>query len=1055
MIRWFAGHPTAANLLLILFLATGALAIPSLVRETFPDFRDTEVEILIPYRGASAGEVDGAICGPLWEAVQGVEDLDTLTCTAQDNRARAVAVMAAGGDAIRFQTALRTEVGAIDSFPDRADAAQLRELHRTDVVASVAVWGSMPLHDLDLYATGLAERLAALPEIARVNRSGLGTRQFRVEAPRAVLAQHGLTAAGLAQVIGAQSLDQPAGTLETRGGDLRLRLTEERRSPEALAALPVLVLDNGARLSLGDVAVITEAHSPPEDRAFVNGQPAILLEVHKSRGQDALRALEALRTGIAAEVAALPAAPGGEQGLGVEIVQDTTSIVRDRLAMLLKNGATGLVLVILLMTLFFRPSLAFWAAMGLPVAMAGALAFMALTGLSLNMITMVALLMAIGIVMDDSIVLSDSIAVEAAAQPEGGIEAVVRGVGLVAPGVLASFLTTVAVFGPLSFLTGTLGKVLEVLPLVLIAALAASLIEAFVILPRHLRHMAEAGTRPPGAFRRRFDAGFDVLREGVGRIADLAIRLRWLTAGMAIAALVLTVGAMVSGIVKREAFPDIDGDVLEARLLMPQGTPLARTEAAVAQIEAALTRVDATLSPEQPGGQALVIRRITRFNRNVSAGESGAHVATVSADLLGAETRATNLDTIAALWHGEIGALPGASALIIAEPGIGPQGVALDLRLTHPDFAILAREAGLLRAELETYAGVRNALVNLRPGKPELHLTLTENAPALGLTAAEVAAQLRGAFLGTALSEVRSATADGTLAHEVEVILDPADRDSPSDFEAFAFLLADGRSVPFGTVVRLTEARGWGTITSVNGARGVGVQADVVPSLGNADAITAELRAGFLADRAAAVPGLGVHIEGQAANLAQTGGSILRGFLLGLLGIYLVLSFQFRSYAEPLIVMLTIPLALIGVVWGHWLTGFDISMPSMMGAASLAGIVVNNAILLVEVIKARAAEGMALASAAGAAVRARFRPIAITVGTTVIGMLPLLNEPSLQAQVLKPLVVSMVFGLLASSVLVLVVLPAFYAILDDLGLSRLGGGARNARNVHPQPRPGS
>ena len=1025
MIRWFAGHPTAANLLLILFLAVGALTLPTLVRETFPDFRDSEVEITVTYRGATAGEVEDAICRPLWDALQGVESLREMTCSAQDNRARAIAVMAGNGTVLRFVNAIRTEVGAIDSFPDRADPALVRELFRTDVVASVAVSGALPLHDLDLYADRLADRIAAMPEIALVNRSGIGTRQFRIEARRAVLVQHGLTVAGLANVLGAQSLDQPAGTLETPGNDLRLRLTEERRSIAELAALPVLVLDNGARLVLGDVATITETHTPVEERAYLDGVPAILLEIHKPRGTDALRALDALRGLIDREAEAAP------RSLQVLVVQDTTSIVQDRLSMLLRNGAVGLVLVVIVMSLFFRPGLALWAAMGLPVAMAGSLAWMAATGLTLNMITMVALLMAIGIVMDDSIVLSDSIAVEAA-KGGNGIDAVVRGVAAVAPGVSASFLTTVAVFGPLSFLSGTMGKVLEVLPIVLIAALAASLIEAFLILPHHLRHEADRVVKAPGFFRRTFDGAFEVLREGMGRLADLAIKARYLTTGLAIAALVLTVGAIAAGVVKREAFPDIDGDVVEARIMMPQGTPLARTQEAVAQVEAALGRVNDAFTPGQPDEQSLVIRRITRFNRNVSAGETGAHVATVSVDLLGAETRTTTLDEIITAWREAIGPLPGASSLIIAEPGLGPQGIALELRITHRDLDVLHQSAALLLAELETYRGVRNPLVDLRPGNPELRLTLTEGAPALGLTSAEVASQLRAAFLGAALTEVRT----GAIAHGVELILTHEDRDQLADLAEFTFLLADGRTVPLDTVLRVAEARGWGTITHVDGLRSVTIEADVDPRLGNADAITADLRAEFLPALTAQTPGLQIHVEGQAANLAETSGSILKGFALGLLGIYLVLSFQFRSYAEPIIVMLTIPLALLGVVWGHWAMGYDISMPSMMGAASLAGIVVNNAILLVEVIKSRRAEGFDLVKAAGAAVRARFRPILITVTTTVMGMVPLLTEASLQAQVLKPLVVSLVFGMLASTLLVLLVLPAFYGILDDLGLAK-------------------
>ena len=1019
MIRWFTGHPTAGNLLLLLFLAAGFFATPGLLRETFPDFRAVEAEIVVPYRGAAAEDVETAICAPLWDGVQSVEGLETFTCTAQAGRARAVATMAPGNDALRFVNSLRTEVSAIDTFPERADPAVVRELHRTDPVTSVAISGDLPLSELDFYADGLSDRLTALPGVARVTRGGLGTRTLTISVSRTAMEGHGLTPAALAMAIAAQNIDLPIGTLEGDGAELTVRFTAERDTAAELATIPVMVLPNGATLTLSDVALIEERFEPPHDRAFVDGAPAIVLDVAKALNADALRVLDGVATLVAEETTHLPAS------IRVEVVQDVTSIIRDRLVMLVQNGVIGLVLVVIVMSLFFRPGFAIWAAMGLPVAFAGAFLWMALTGLSLNMMTLVALLMAIGIVMDDSIVIADSIAVHAAEDPT--VETITKGVTAVAPGVISSFLTTLAVFLPLAFLAGELGAVLEVLPVVLLAALAASLIEAFFILPHHLKGGMKNTT--PSRFRTRFDAGFDTLRErGVGRLADAAIKARWLVAGLAIGALILTVGALVGGVVKREAMPEIDGDVLEARLMLPAGTPLARATEAVVQVEAALDRVNERLSPEQPAAQTLVIRRITRLGRNLSTGENGAHVATVAVDLLGAETRANSLDEIVTLWREEIGPLAGVSSLILTEPGIGPQGIAVELRLTHVDLVALEAAGRTTLAELETYAGVRNAILDLRPGATELRLTLSPGAEALGLTATDVAGQLRAAFLGTQLSEIRRAD----LAWDLEVRLPDIERVTRADLNDFKIALPDGVTVPLSSIVTIDEARGWGGITRRNGLRTLTIAADVDGRIGNADAITAQLVDGFLPDLVSATPGLDFEVGGQAANSAETVASILRGFLIGLVGIYIVLSFQFRSYVEPIIVMITIPLAFLGVIWGHVLMGYNISMPSLVGAASLAGIVVNNAILLVGVINERRAEGLSAALAAGEAVRSRFRPIFVSVSTTIMGMAPLLFETSTQAQTLKPLVISVVFGLLAATVLILLVLPAFYAALEDI-----------------------
>jgi len=1022
MIGWFTRHPTAANLLLVLIAAAGIMAAPTLKRETFPDFRPTEAEITLVYRGATAAEVEDAICRRIWDAVEAVEDLEELTCTARENAARAVATMAPGGEPGRFVNDLRTEVSAVEDFLDVADPPVVRRLHRTDMVASVAVAGDMPAPQLERYAAGLQDRLSALPHVARVTLTGFGERQFRITVPRAVLLQHGLTVEALAGIVGAQSVDRPLGSLETPHRDIALRLADERRSAAALGRIVVLSKPNGAELALGQIARIEETYSPAEDRALLDGQRAVFLQVDKALGADALRVHDAVRALVEHERAALP------PSLRLKIVQDMTTIVRDRLAMLVENGLIGLVLVVAVMSLFFRPGYAVWAAMGLPVAFLGAFVAMALTGLSLNMITLVALLMAIGIVMDDSIVISDAIAEEA----RGGathIEAAIAGTRRVLPGVLSSFATTVAIFAPLSFLAGDLGAVLEVLPIVLIAALAASLLEAFWVLPHHLSHGLRATEVAPSRFRAGFERRFAALRErGLGRLVDAAIAWRYAVTGLTLAALVVTAGLMAGGHVRREALPDIDGDVLEARILMPQGTPLQRTEAVAARVTAALRAVDRRLSPEQPGGAALVQSVQTFFNRHATAGETGPHIATVSADLLGAETRATTLDELTAAWRERIGAVPGAIAVTFNEPGLGPQGRAVEIRLSGPSLDDLHAAGERLLAALESYAGVLNAMHDLRPGRPELRLTLAEGATGLGLTAADVAAQVGTAFLGGIVTTVQA----GDISHEIEIEQTPADRDSRDDLAAFEVLLPDGARIPLTTVARIEEARGWGRIAHVDGRRTLTVAADVDGRIGNADAIVGALADGALPGIVRDYPGMSFAIEGQNANSAETMGSILRGFLVGLVGIYVVLSFQFRSYVEPAVVMLTIPLALVGVVLGHVAMGYNISMPSIMGAASLAGIVVNNAILLVQVIKRHAAEGIDRAMAAGLASRERFRPIVVSVSTTLMGLVPLLLETSTQAQTVKPLVISVVFGLLSATVLVLVVLPALYAILGDL-----------------------
>ncbi|MBD3657116.1 efflux RND transporter permease subunit [Marinobacter sp.] len=1026
MTRWFAAHPTASNLLLILILATGVFAAPNLTRETFPDYLPPEVSITMEYRGATAADVEETLCQRLDDALQRVDYLKEFSCTARDNQASAVASMDDRGDMGRFLDDLRTEIEALTDLPEQAEAAVIRQRHRTDLVAAVAVSGPMSFNDLESYASRLEDRLFRLPGVADVVTRGLSQRQWQVEISRQALRQYGLSMTDIAATIRQQNLDMPLGTLETRGQDIQLRFVDQRRSPRELMTLAVISSATGAVLQLGDIATVRETHERAEDKILFNDQRAIILEVHKNRHEDALRVMAALEEVVDAERTQ-------QHGtVSLDITQDMTSIVRDRLQMLVSNGIVGLLLVGLVMSLFFRPRLALWALFGLPAAFAGAFVVMALTGLSLNMITLVALLMAIGIVMDDSVVITDNIA-DTAAAGSSPLQAAVSGTTEVLPGVLSSFLTTVSVFIPLAFLAGELGSVLEVLPVVLIAALAASLVEAFWILPHHLKAGLSGNAAPPEhSWRARFNRRFEQFREQVGRSADGAIRYRYPVLAALLLLLFGSIGFMAGGHVKMEAMPEIDGDVLEARLLMPQGTPLARTEQVAGQVAAAMGRLNEQLSPQQPGQQPLVENLQIRFNHNPSANETGGHVATVMVDLLTAENRATTLAELTRLWYQAAGDIPGILSLNIQEPGFGPAGIPIELRLHGNDLTQLKQAAQLLTAELAAYHGTFNVLDDLRPGKPQRILTLREGALEAGLSAADVANQLRTGLLGEIVDTIQIDD-----QHIELLVRQSAEERGTRDFLRDTSITSrTGTAIPLTEVVEVTERRNWAQITRIDGRRTVTVTADIDSRTSNAAAIVADLRKQVFPQLADRFEGLEIVIEGQVARSEETGKSIARGLLIGLLGIFLILSFQFRSYVEPLIVMLSIPLALLGSVWGHVLMGYNLSMPSLIGAASLAGIVVNNAILLVQFIKAYRRQGLSVREAAGQASRDRFRAIFITSGTTIAGLLPLLAETSTQAMAVIPLVISVVFGLLASTVLVLLALPALYVMLDDLGMTR-------------------
>jgi len=1024
MIAWFARHQTAANLLMAAIMILGLVSLSGLQRETFPEIENEQVQISVVYKGATAEEVEDAVCRRIEDALETITDLDEMRCDAREGIGTATAVKLEGADMVRFLDDVKSEVDAIDDFPDQTEQPVIEELGRTDAVISVAVTGPEDPVALKAYAEDLKDRMKSETGAADVTVNGFSDHHIRIELPAWRLRQYGLSAREIADAVGRHSVGSPAGRLEGGDEDLLLRFDDQRKSAEAFDDLVVISGSTGAAIRLGEIATITDRFDRDEEKILFNGKRAAVLDVAKTRAQDILTMLGAVKRFVAEEQERAP------HGVQLTLTQDRASVVQDRLDMLVRNGAQGLLLVFLILWLFFSFRYSFWVTMGLPVSFLGALFLLPQIGVTINMISMVGLLIGVGLLMDDAIVIAENIAARMA-KGDPPARAAVDGVTQVLPGIMSSFATTLLVFGSLAFITGHIGQILRVMPMVLIIVISVSLLEAFWVLPHHLNHsLARMKRKQPSRFRRGFERGFERLRENwFGPLLDKAVDFRYMTLGIVIMLLIFAVAMPAGGKLKFVGFPDLEGDVVEARILLPQGTPLARTEQLVQRMTEALQRVNEQFKPRQPDGRDLVQNVTVIFGQNPDAYESGPHLARVVADLLSAEVRDAPLDDFRNAWREEVGELADVIAVKYTEPVIGPGGRPIDLRLLGYDLERLKAASNELQAWLSDYAGVQDLSDDLRPGKREYRLRLKPGAGVLGLDARMVADQVRGAFQGIKVDEFPV----GPETYEVNLRLVADDRAGPWDLDDFTVTGPNGALVPLSVVAEIEEVRGWARIHRVDGHRAVTVQGDVDRDLANAQELLGLARSEFIPRLLERYPDIRFDVQGESKESAETGQSIVRNVLLGLIGVYMLLALQFRGYLAPLTVMLVIPTALIGVVFGHLALGLDLTMPSIVGMASLFGVVVNDSILLVVFIRDARDRGMAVTAAAKQAARARFRPILLTSITTVAGLTPLLLEKSLQAQILIPLAASLAFGLAAATIAALFLVPAVYAILDDFG----------------------
>lgn len=1027
MIRFFAKHPTAANLLMLVIVFVGVTGTLDLRRETFPEFTADRITVTAVYPGAAAETVDESVVSPIEEAVDGIEFLSKTTSAAREGVATVTLEMADAGDIATFKADVEAAVESVTEFPADVEDPRIEEAKFPSSVIALAVTGPMSVTDLELYCELLKHELAEHKEISSVDVAGFSERQLQIRLRASAAAQYGLSVSDLAGVIAGQSLDAPVGSLETGEGEIRIRYAEQRRSPEEFEDLVVVAGQGGGEVRLGDIADVRLGFEDEEKKILFNGERAGLIRVSKTSEQDALRiraVVEEFRD---------RKTETGPPGVTLTLVEDAATPIAQRLELLTTNGVQGLILVFLTLWLFFNTRLASWVAAGLPVSFLGGLWVMSLIGYTLNMMTMMSLLLALGLLMDDGIVLADNVAAHLR-RGKTSLRAAIDGVMEVWPGVLSSFLTTICVFAPLTALDGQIGRVLLVIPVVLIAVLAVSLIEAFAILPNHLAHsLRNYDIDKRSAFRKWFDGRFEWFREHVvGWLVDVCVRRRYATLGVAFGLFAASLGLFAGGVVKFEGFPATDGDQVSLRLRLPAGTPLNATAVEVDRAVAALDEVNASLSALQPDGQELVRNVTVSFAENADSPDTGSHVATIGVDLLSVEVRATTIDEFTTAWRDATGPLSDATSAKFSTPTMGPGGAAVEIRVQGSELELMNHASEKIVRWFGGFEGAYDLMSDLQPGTPQVRIVSRPGALGTSANGSIIAAQLQAAFSGVVAQEVRA----GQDEFEISVQLDQSARASLSDLEYFDLQLAGGR-VPLGSIARIERDQSYARVSRVDGRRTVSVTGSIDADVSNAAELMTAFEAELLPELNEEFPGLGFEVGGATESSAETGRSMLIAFSIGVFGVFFLLSFQFRSYIEPVVVLIAIPFALVGVLWGNLLLGTPLTLPGILGFVSLAGVVVNDSILLVLFIKKGTSAGQPPAEAAAAASRSRFRAVLLTSATTVAGLTPLMFERSAQAQVLVPVASSIVFGILASTVLLLLVLPALYGVLADFGLARI------------------
>jgi len=1030
-LAWMASNSVAANLLLILFLFGGAVMLSQIKQEVFPEFDLDMIVINVPYPGASPAEVEQGVILAVEEQVRGLDGVKEVRSTALEGVGVVTVELLLGTNTNRALADVKSAVDRITSLPEDAERPIISAPALRRNVISVIVSGDQDEATLRAIAENVRNDLLEDEHITTVELSGVRPPEIAVEIPQESLRRYGLTLEGVARTVRSSAVEVPGGGVKTRSGEVLLRTAERRRRGSEFEDIAVLSRPDGSQVNIRDVGTVVDGFRETDEETFFNGQRAVVVDVYRVGEERPTEVADAVKDYVERTRAELP------PGLQLTTWADMSEIYRDRIDLLLHNAYLGLFLVLLLLGLFLEIRLAFWVTLGIPTSFIGGLLFLPAADISINMISLFAFIVTLGMVVDDAIVVGEAIH-QRRQDGMGRLDAAIAGVREVASPVVFSALTTCIAFMPLMFVPGVSGKFFRNIPIVVIAVLLVSLVESLVILPAHL-----ANSRPPvprgiGGFiheqQQRFSRFLEWLIDRTYRpTIRMAVDWRYLTVAIGVALWVGSCGLVAGGRVEFTFMPKIDSDWVTASLEMPFGTSVEDTRRTEQRL---VETVRETLT--EMGGEAQVSRGIIAQLGSASSGgmgsrggsaSAGSHLAQVRVLLVPSGDREFSAGDVARRWRARMGEVPGAEKLTFDFTTGATSGSPIDIQLSHADMGVLEAAAARLAGELREFAGVKDVDDGFAAGKEQLDFHLRPEARSLGLTEIELARQVRSAFYGAeALRQQRG-------RDEVRVIVRRplTERTSLYDVEQLVLSTPGGGEIPFAQAATVDRGRSYTQIGRVDGKRVVHVTGDVIEGQANANKVVADVTKDVLPEIMAQFPGVSYSLGGQQKSQAETIDALAVGFAIALVAMFALLAVAFRSYAQPAIVMLgAIPFGWVGALGGHVLMGYDLSLISMMGVVALSGVVVNASLILIMSINEHREAGLDLLAAIEAGGARRFRPIILTSLTTFFGLVPMISETSLQARFLIPMAISLGFGVLFATFITLVLVPACYAILEDI-----------------------